>query len=208
MTPQTLRKAAAHLKRADPRLAAVIGQVGPCRIEFTDPAFPELLRTILYQQLNGKAASTIHARFAASCGRQGVTPRSVLRLGMEGLRASGISGPKASYMLDLAGHTASRRLNFACLAGLSDAEVIEHLTQVKGIGVWTAHMFLMFSLQRPDVLPVGDYGIRAAMRRLYELDELPKAKEMEIIAAPWRPWCTVASWYLWRSLEIAPDEAG
>lgn len=207
MSPQTLGKAAAHLKRADPRLAAVIGKVGACRIEFAAPSFASLLRTILYQQLNGKAASTIHARFAVSCGRQGVTPRSVLRLGLEGLRASGISRPKASYMLDLAGHTASGRLNFARLSELSDAEVIGHLTQVKGIGVWTAHMFLMFSLQRPDVLPVGDYGIRAAMRRLYELDELPKPVAMERIAAPWRPWCSVASWYLWRSLETASGEA-
>ena len=208
MSPQTLRKAVAHLKRGDERLAAVIDRVGPCRLRFGEPSFPALLRCIVYQQLNGKAAASIHARFEAACGKSGVTPRSVLRLGVEGLRAAGISAQKASYMLDLAAHTASKRLEFARLPDLPDDAVIAHLTQVKGIGVWTAHMFLLSSLRRPNILPVGDYGVRAAIQKLYGLPELPKAPEIERIAAPWHPWCSVASWYLWRSLEPsnAPQE--
>lgn len=205
MSPHTLRKASAHLKSSATPLAAVVQRVGPCRMTFTEPSFPALVRCIVYQQLNGKAAASIHTRFQAACGRPGVTPRAVLRLGTEGLRAAGISTQKASYLLDLADHTASRRLNFARLPELPDDEVTAHLTQVKGIGEWTSHMFLMFSLQRPDILPVGDYGIRAAVQKLYGLDALPKPAEMEQIAQPWRPWCTVASWYLWRSLELPAE---
>ena len=201
MSPQTLRKASTHLRDADPRLAAVVSRIGPCRIQFTEPTFPELARAIVYQQLNGKAAASIHARFAAACGRSGVTPRAVIRLDVAGLRAAGISPQKASYLLDLAARTSSKRLNFEGLSSLDDSGVIEQLTQVKGVGVWTAHMFLMFSLRRPNILPVGDYGVRAAVQKLYGLPELPKAPEIERIATPWRPWCTVASWYLWRSLE-------
>ncbi|HZO56031.1 MAG TPA: DNA-3-methyladenine glycosylase [Bryobacteraceae bacterium] len=201
MSPQTLRKAAVHLKQGDSRLAAVVERVGPCRIKFADPTFPELVRAIVYQQLNGKAAASIHARFEAACGRSGVTPKSILRLDVDGLRANGISPQKASYMLDLAAHTAAKRLNFSRLPRLADEDVIAQLTQVKGVGVWTAHMFLMFSLRRPNILPVGDYGVRAAVQKLYGLPEMPKPPEMERIAAPWAPWCTVASWYLWRSLE-------
>ncbi|MEP7363408.1 MAG: DNA-3-methyladenine glycosylase [Acidobacteriota bacterium] len=201
MSPQTLRKAAAHLQQGDRRLAAVIERVGPCRMTFAEATFAELARCIVYQQLNGKAAASIHARFETACGRPGVTPRSILRLDVDGLRANGISGQKASYMLDLAAHTASKRLKFNRLAELPDEDVIAQLTQVKGVGVWTAHMFLMFSLRRPDILPVGDYGVRAAVQKLYGLPEMPKPAEMERIAVPWRPWCSVASWYLWRSLE-------
>jgi len=207
MSPQTLRKAASHLKRCDPRLAAVIGRVGPCRMRFAEPDFQELVRCIVYQQLNGKAAASIHARFVAACGKPGVTPSSVLRLDVDGLRAAGISNQKASYMLDLAAHTASKRVDFRRLPDLADSDVIAHLTQVKGVGVWTAHMFLMFSLRRPDILPVGDYGVRAAVQKLYALSELPKPPEMERIAAPWSPWRSVASWYLWRSLESAPSRS-
>jgi DNA-3-methyladenine glycosylase II len=201
MTPQTLRKAAAHLKKGDFRMAAVIDRVGPCRISFAEASFAELARCIVYQQLNGKAAASIHARFQAACGRSGVTPRAILRLDTAGLRANGISSQKASYMLDLAAHAAAKRLDFGRLPGLPDDDVIAQLTQVKGVGVWTAHMFLMFSLRRPDILPVGDYGVRAAIQKLYGLPALPKPAEMEGIAAPWRPWRSVASWYLWRSLE-------
>jgi DNA-3-methyladenine glycosylase II len=190
MSPQTLRKAATHLKRSATPLAGIVHRVGPCRIHFTEPTFPALVRCIVYQ---------------AACGRPGVTPRAVLRLGPDGLRAAGISGQKASYLLDLAEHTAARRLNFARLPELPDDEVTARLTQVKGIGEWTSHIFLMFSLQRPDILPVGDYGIRAAMQKLYGLDALPKPAEMQEIAQPWRPWCTVASWYLWRSLELPAE---
>ena len=203
MSPQTLRKAAAHLSKGDPRLAAVIERVGPCRMTFAEPSFPELARCIVYQQLNGKAAASIHARFQAACGRSGVTPKSILRLDVEGLRANGISSQKASYMLDLAAHTAAKRLNFSRLPELSDDDVSSQLTQDKDVGVWTAHMFLMFSLRRPNILPVGDYGVRAAVQKLYGLPEMPKPAEMERIATPWAPWRSVASWYLWRSLEPA-----
>ena len=207
MSPKTLRKAADHLKQGDSRLAAVVERVGPCRIKFADPTFPELARAIVYQQLNGKAAASIHARFEAACGRSGVTPKSILRLDVEGLRANGISPQKASYMLDLAAHTAAKRLNFSTLPRLADEDVIAQLTQVKGVGVWTAQMFLMFRLGRPDVLPVLDLGVRKGVQKAYRLRKLPDAKRIEKIAAAWAPDRTVGSWYMWRVLELGAPKA-
>jgi DNA-3-methyladenine glycosylase II len=117
------------------------------------------------------------------------------------MRALGLSGQKTAYIRDLARHTRDGSVNFAELLDLPDETVIERLTEVKGVGVWTAHMFLIFALRRTDVLPLGDLGIRAAIRKAYGFPELPEAGEMEALAARWRPYCTVASWYLWRSLE-------
>ncbi|MCX6592270.1 MAG: DNA-3-methyladenine glycosylase [Acidobacteria bacterium] len=188
-----------HLKSSDPILKQIIGQVGPYAIQYRPAEFSTLVRSIVYQQISGKAAVTVIGRMVAACGK--LTPTSILRLTPEELRACGLSGQKASYIRDLAEKTRSRQLRFPPLAALSDDDVIAHLTQVKGIGVWTAQMFLMFALKRHDILPTADLGIRAAMKRSYELEALPKPEQMIEIAEPWRPWATVASWYLWRSLD-------
>ena len=187
------------MKSSDPVLKEIIGQIGPYAIQYRPPEFSTLVRSIVYQQISGKAAATVIGRMMATC-RQ-LTPTAILRLTPEELRACGLSGQKASYIRDLAEKTRSRQLRFPPLAAMSDDEVIAQLTQVKGIGVWTAQMFLMFALQRHDILPTADLGIRAAMKRAYGLEALPKPEEMIEIAQPWRPWATVACWYLWRSLD-------
>jgi len=196
-----MRKAVNHLKKSDPVLRAIIERVGPCRMEFGPPEFASLAESIVYQQLNGKAAVTIFNRFAALAGDP-ITPEGILKLSDEQLRAVGLSKQKSSYMKDLAEKTKAGLLDFSKLPALSDEEVIEHLTQVKGIGVWTAHMFLMFTLKRADVLPTGDYGVQAAMKKHYRKRKMPKPKEMEKIARAWSPYRSVACWYLWRSLDI------
>ena len=196
-----MRKAVNHLKKSDPVLRAIIEQVGPCHMEFSVPEFSSLAEAIVYQQLNGKAAVTIFKRFIELAGSP-LTPEGILKLSDEQLRSVGLSRQKSLYLKDLAAKTASGELNFAQLAELSDEEVIKHLTQVKGIGVWTAHMFLMFSLRRPDVFPTGDYGVQMAIRKHYKKRKLPKPKDMEKIARVWAPYRSVACWYMWRSLDI------
>lgn len=196
-----MRKAVNHLKKVDPVLRAIIEQVGPCRMEFGLPEFSSLAEAIVYQQLNGKAAVTIFNRFAALAGDP-LTPQGILKLSDEQLRGVGLSKQKSAYLKDLAAKTASGALDFTRLHELSDDEVIQHLTQVKGVGVWTAHMFLMFSLRRPNVLPTGDYGVQVAIRKHYKKRKLPKPKDMEKIAKAWEPYRSVACWYMWRSLDI------
>jgi len=175
--------------------------VGPCRMEFGEPEFASVAESIVYQQLNGKAAATIFERFAALAGDP-LMPEGILKLSDEQLRGVGLSKQKSAYLKDLAAKTAAGLLDFARLPELSDDEVIEHLTQVKGIGVWTAHMFLMFSLRRPNVLPTGDYGVQVAIKKHYRKRKLPKPKDMEKIARAWEPYRSVACWYMWRSLDI------
>jgi len=196
-----MRKAINHLKKADPVMRGIIERVGPCRMEYGPPEFSSLAESIVYQQLNGTAAATIFKRFTALAGDP-LTPEGVLKLSDEQLRSVGLSKQKSAYLKDLAAKTAAGLLDFPRLPELSDEEVIEHLTQIKGIGVWTAHMFLMFSLRRPDVLPTGDYGVQAAIKEHYRKRKWPKPKEMEKIARPWAPYRSVACWYLWRSLDI------
>jgi len=196
-----MRKAVNHLKKSDPVLRAIIERVGPCRMEYGVPEFSSLAEAIVYQQLNGKAAVTIFNRFAALAGEP-ITPEGILKLSDEQLRSVGLSKQKSAYLKDLAAKTAAGLLDFARLPQLTDEEIIEHLTQVKGIGVWTAHMFLMFSLRRPNVLPTGDYGVQMAIRRHYKKRKLPKPKDMEKIAKAWEPYRSVACWYMWRSLDI------
>ncbi len=214
-----VQKALLHLKKSDPVLRAIIDRIGPFRMNYSPPEFHSLAEAIIYQQLNGKAAETIFNRFAALAGDP-LTPEGILKLTDEQMRAVGLSRQKSAYLKDLAAKTASGALDFARLANLPDEEVIEHLTQVKGIGVWTAHMFLMFSLRRKDVLPTGDFGVRMAMYRHY-LDrrakagksvaskngrkrkiKLPTPAQMEKIAKVWAPYRSVACWYLWRSLDM------
>jgi DNA-3-methyladenine glycosylase II len=195
-----MRKAILHLKKADPVLRSLIDRVGAYRIEYRNPEFETLVRSIVYQQLSGKVASVIFGRLAEAAGDQ-LTPEAILKLTPARMRKAGLSKQKTAYIRDLARKTKSGVLDFARLPDLTDEEVVAMLTQVKGIGVWTAHMFLIFALERPDVLPTGDLGIRMAIRNEYKMDELPNAKEIEERAVGWHPYCTVASWYLWRSLD-------
>ncbi len=201
-------------------MRSIIERIGPCRMRFGRPEFHSLAEAIVYQQLNGKAAETIFKRFAALAGEP-LTPEGILKLTDEQMRSAGLSKQKSAYLKDLATKTAARMLDFARLPELPDAEVIEHLTQVKGIGVWTAQMFLMFTLKRENVLPTGDFGVRMAMYKHY-LDvqrakaakksatakksrkkkiKLPTPEQMERIAKRWEPYRSVACWYLWQSLD-------
>jgi DNA-3-methyladenine glycosylase II len=195
-----MKEAIQHLRRSDPVLSAIIQRVGDYRIQYREPDFESLVRSIVYQQLSGKVASVIYGRLSAALKGK-VLPEEVLKLRPDRMRRLGLSKQKTVYIRDLARHTRDSRVVFAELPALADHQVIERLTQVRGIGVWTVQMFLMFALRRSDVLPTGDLGIRNAIRKAYGMGELPTPVEMEAIALKWRPYCTVASWYLWRSLE-------
>ncbi len=196
-----MRKAINHLKKSDPVLRGIIERIGPCRMEFGPPEFHSLAEAIVYQQLHGKAAVSIFKRFAELTGDP-VTPQGILKLTDDQLRAAGLSKQKSSYLKDLAAKTRDGLLDFQKLAALPDEEVIQHLTQVKGVGVWTAQMFLMFTLRRLDVLPTGDYGVQAAIKKAYGKRKMPKPKDMEKIARAWSPYRSIACWYLWRSLDM------
>ena len=196
-----MRKAVNHLRTACPVMSDIIGKVGPCRLTYRDADFHSLARSIVFQQLNGKAAATIFGRLTAAAKVEILTPEAILKVRLPKLREAGLSAQKASYVRDLAERTRAGLVDFSKLPSLDDAAVIEHLTQVKGVGVWTAQMILIFALKRTDVLPTADYGIRAAMKRAYSLEDLPKPAQMETIAAPWRPYRSFASWYLWRYLD-------
>ncbi len=196
-----MKKAIHHLRKADPVLASIIERVGPYTMQYREPVFQTLVRSIVYQQLSGKAALTIFNRLLAAAKTDPVTPEAILKLRPQKMRTLGLSQQKVTYIRELARMTRDGEIQFEKLGELEDAAVIAHLTRVKGVGVWTVHMFLMFALRRPDVLPVGDLGVRMAIKKAYGLAELPTPAEMEKIAASWRPWSSVASWYLWRSLE-------
>ena len=195
-----MRHAVRHLKKSDPVLAAIIERVGPYRLTFREPTFETLARAIAFQQLNGKAAKSIYDRLVDAAGGS-LTPDSILALTPEQMRAVGLSRQKLAYMRDLAERTRSGEIDFARLPQMSDQEVIEHLTRVKGIGVWSAQMFLMFALRRPNILPTADYGVRAAIKKHYRKRKLPDHKQIVKLARVWHPYCTVACWYLWRSGE-------
>lgn len=199
-----MRKAINHLKQADPVMASIIEQVGRYQMQHSDPTFEALIRSIVYQQLNGKAAGTIFGRLTAAASNP-LTPEAVLRLTHEELRAVGLSTQKAKYVHDLAERTNRNEIDFPALQDMDDQQVIDVLTQVKGVGVWTVHMFLMFSLQRPNVLPTGDLGIRNAVKKAYRMRKTPTPADIVKRAKPWHPYCSVASWYLWRSLEVKPE---
>lgn len=203
MTAPVVADPVEHLRRADAVLAGIIERVGPYRLPTTEASFHGLARSIVYQQLSGKAAGTIFGRLLAASSDP-LTPGAVLRLTQEELRRIGLSQQKASYVRDLAERTASGEVDFDALHALPDDEIIRILTAVKGVGLWTVQMYLIFALQRPNVLPVGDLGIRAAIRKAYRTRQLPKPARIEKIARRWHPHCSVAAWYLWRSLEL-PD---
>lgn len=199
-----MRKAVNHLKSCDAVLAAVVTRVGPCRIAYHEPTFEALARSIVFQQLSTKAATTIYNRFQEAAGGR-LTPKAIQNLSVSEMRSAGLSKQKIGYIRDLADHALSGALDFERLPEMPDDEVIAALTGIKGIGVWTAHMFLIFALRRPNVLPVGDHGVRMAIQRLYRKRKLPTPKEIEKIARSWHPYCSIASWYLWRSLEKTQD---
>ena len=197
----------AHLRAADPVMAALVEGQGPL------PEPPErgdhyaaLVRAIVGQQLSTKAARAIHDRLLDLFGGRAPTPDELLGYEPDALRAAaGLSRAKVNFLRSLAEHVASGELDLDRVATLPDDEVVAELTAVKGVGIWTAHMFLMFQLGRPDVLPVGDLGIRRAVERAYKLRDLPSADELEAIAEPWRPYRTAACQHLWRSLDNAPQ---
>jgi DNA-3-methyladenine glycosylase II len=198
-----MRSALRHLKKSDPVIAAIIQRTGPCIIQYREPSFETLVRSIVYQQLSGRVASVIFGRLHAAAGEEALTPAGIMKLRPEKMRKLGLSAQKTLYIRELAKHAKRGSIVFENLPDTDDAAVIEHLTRVKGIGVWTAQMFLMFALRREDVLPVADLGIRSAMKKAYGLDDLPKPAEMEKIASAWKPYRSIACWYLWRSLENA-----
>ena len=194
-------QALAHLRASDPVLAAIIQRVGPYAIQYHEPTFRALVRSIVFQQLHGKAARTIFDRLVQKAGGE-ITPDSILKLRPAQMRAVGLSKQKLTYIRDLARKTRDRIVEFERFPQMSDEEIIAELTQVKGIGEWTAHMFLMFALRRPNILPTGDYGVRAAIRKAYGMKVMPKPRTMERLAKGWHPYCSIASWYMWRSLDV------
>ncbi|HET9453654.1 MAG TPA: DNA-3-methyladenine glycosylase [Gemmatimonadaceae bacterium] len=192
-----------HLRRADPVLGRVIREVGaypPAQKRFNSH-FHALLRSIIYQQLSGKAAATILRRTLEIYGGRAPKPEELLATPDDVLQAAGVSRQKIGYLRDLARRVHEKEVPLARVARLPDEELIASLTQIKGIGRWTAQMFLMFQLRRPDVLPELDLGIQNAIWRAYELKKRPTPKDVLRIGAPWRPYASIASWYLWRSLD-------
>jgi DNA-3-methyladenine glycosylase II len=196
-----MRKAVNHLKNSDAVLASIIARVGPCQVAYREPTFEALARSIVFQQLSTKAARTIYGRLEEACEGK-ITPQAIQNLSLGEMRRCGLSKQKIGYIRDLAEHALSGKVDFARLPEMRDEEVIAALTDIKGVGVWTAHMFLIFALRRPNVLPVGDLGVRTAIQRLYRKRKLPTPSQMEKLAQNWRPYCSYAAWYLWRSLEF------
>ena len=198
-----------HLRAADETLARVIDERGPLDHDARQRGRPEdaygaLLRSIVGQQLSTKAARSIYTRLTELFDGRAPTPQELLDADPERVRAAGLSRPKVAYLRSLAEHVLSGELELERLPDLSDEEVTQEVTAVKGLGQWTADMFLIFHLGRPDVLPVGDLGVRRAVERLYGLETLPSAEELERLGERWRPYRSLASLYLWRSLDNEP----
>jgi len=205
LTPRLIRAAERHLSAADPVMARIIAGVGRCRLGRSrreDP-FTALVEAIVWQQLSTRAAATIYARLLALLDGSGLTPAAVLACSDEQLRSAGLSRSKIAFLRDLATRASDGSLAFDALAELEDDEVVAVLTQIRGIGRWTAEMFLMFRLLRPDVLPVGDLGIVKAIQRHYRIRKTTPER-LYRLAEPWRPYRSVASWYLWASTDVVP----
>ncbi|HET7294265.1 MAG TPA: DNA-3-methyladenine glycosylase 2 family protein, partial [Vicinamibacteria bacterium] len=198
----TLRRAARHVARNDAVMAPLVRRVGPCRFEIDRGGgpFASLVEAIMYQQLAGAAAVAIFRRFRERIGRRYARPVDIAALPDAELRKVGLSRQKIGYLRDLTARVQDG-LALHRVHRMDDEGVVRTLTQVKGVGRWTAQMYLMFRLGRLDVLPVDDYGVRKAMQTAYRMRKLPKPERMERIAEPWRPYRSVACWYLWRSLD-------
>src|SRR4051812_34995267 len=194
-----------HLRKTSPRMAKFVKHVGPCTLKPRRYYFVVLCKAIFNQQLSMKAAATLFGRFCDLFPARRPTPRVLLELvrrDPEILRRGGVSRQKNLYLIDLAEHFISGKIPTRRLAAMSDEEVIVALTAVNGIGRWTAEMFLMFTLNRPDVLPVDDLGLRKGMQMFFKLRRPPMAKQMARLAEAWRPWRTVATWYIWRGFDL------
>jgi len=206
---QHIKAARLHLQRNDPVMKRVLKSVGPFVAKTRRDRFGTLVNSIISQQISVAAANTIRERLLDATSPDSnapkFTPESLLSFDIDQLRTAGVSRQKATYVLDLAEKVQSGIVDLKSIHRFENEQVIESLTQVKGIGIWTAQMFLMFSLGRLDIFPVDDLGIKNAIVRAYELPETPTRMEMETIAENWRPYATVASWYLWQSLELNND---
>lgn len=194
-----------HLRRADPIMKGMIAEVGPCTLQPQRDRFQMLVGSIISQQISTGAARSIKKRLDELVGADGLTPANLSQYSAEQLRVAGISPQKAKYLLDLAGKVHGSQINLQQIGRYSDEKIIEQLTIVNGIGKWTAQMFLIFALGRPDVFPHDDLGVRSAIRHRYGLDVLPDLKTSTAIASNWRPYATIASWYCWRSLDIGKN---
>ena len=201
-SPDHVARALRHLRRSDPVLADVIRRVGPFRLEQRRGRFQALVRSILAQQISTAVARSMWKKLEVRLAPRKLSPETLGQLSFDDLRGIGLSRQKASYLQDLTAKVLDKTVRLHRVHRLTDEEIIEELIQVKGIGRWTVQMFLIFCLGRPDVFAPDDFGLRSAMQRLYGLPEMPKRAQAEELAARWRPYATVASWYLWRSLEL------
>jgi DNA-3-methyladenine glycosylase II len=197
--------AISHLQASDRTLHRLIDRVGPFTLKLHRDRFDLLVRSILSQQISTKAARAIRIKLEAQTKGAGITPQAIARLSEAKLRLAGLSGQKIGYLRDLTAHVQEGRLELGRLHRMPDEEVIAELVAVKGIGEWTAQMFLMFALGRTDVLPHGDLGLRSSLRELYRLDDLPNKQQCLELATPWRPYATIASWYVWRLSDLKND---
>jgi len=202
LNPEEINKGLRHLRRADPVMRTLIRRAGPYKLKPRRDRFHALVSSIISQQISGSAARSIRQRLHDHVAPEKLSAENLSRLAPEMLRKLGVSPQKASYLVDLANRVVSGELRLERMGRLTDEEVIEELIKIKGIGVWTAQMFLMFSLGRLDVFPHDDLGVRTAIKNLYSLEELPDKKTSHEIAQPWRPYASIASWYCWRSLEL------
>lgn len=201
------QKAQRHLARRDPILKGLIKHVGPCTLQHNPDGFAVLARSIISQQISTRAALAVGGRLLKALGRSGLRPRSILSAGDETLRQAGLSAMKVRSLRDLAEKCLAGDVPLKKLPELEDEEIIATLVPVRGIGRWTAEMFLIFSLGRLDVLPVADYGLRAGVQKHYCLDELPNKEALVKIGESWRPYRSVGTWFIWRSLGGVPQSS-
>ena len=206
LTADAVERARRSLTRRDRVLGGLIRRVGPCSLRPRGHPYGYLVRSVVYQQITGRAAGTIEGRLRSRFGGRIPGARRLRGVAAEELRAVGLSRQKTATLLAIAEAFSAGALSGTRLAGMEDDAVIEAVTQIRGVGEWTAHMLLMFSLGRPDVLPVTDYGVRKGAKSLYGLPELPARRDLETIGEAWRPYRSVAAWYLWRQTEVTVAE--
>jgi DNA-3-methyladenine glycosylase II len=196
---RTFQLGAKHVSRVDPKIQSLVEELGQIDFEAGGDPFESLVEAIISQQLSGKSARAIFGRLKALIGSDVIEAKALNRIHVSRLRKAGVSPQKVRYLKDLSSRVANGQLDLERLKEMDDAEVVRVLDEVKGIGPWTAHMYLLFTLGRPDVLPVDDLGIQLAVKRVYSLRKLPSAKKIEEIASNWHPYCSVASLYLWHA---------